>query len=176
MLYGETLDQKVERSNSTTHKINTRVTTVTVRRVVQLMPRLTHQSSAQLMITGTMISSCNELALLPLEHDPEKHALGPRPDGWVPVFRKDHAQKKKIERDDDSKKSHPALSYAAGATDPNTDRAANLHAGLSAVYFDKSRTKRSARIADSSAFQRDQSARACGFVRLPMAGLLGQRD
>jgi hypothetical protein len=21
------------------------------------------------------------------EHDPEKHALGPRPDGWVPVFR-----------------------------------------------------------------------------------------
>ena len=94
MLYGETLDQKVERSNSTTHKINTRVTTVTVRRVVQLMPRLTHQSSAQLMITGTMISSCNELALLPLEHDPEKHALGPRPDGWVPVFRKDHAQKK----------------------------------------------------------------------------------
>jgi len=52
------------------------------------MPRLTHQSSAQLMITGTMISSCNELALLPLEHDPEK---------WVPVFRKDHAQKK-IER------------------------------------------------------------------------------
>jgi hypothetical protein len=44
--------------------------------VVQLMPRLTHQSSAQLMITGTMISSCNELALLPLEHEPEKHALG----------------------------------------------------------------------------------------------------
>ena len=76
MLYGEMLDQKPERSNSTMHKINTRVTTVTARRVVQLMPRLTHQSSAQLMITGTMISSCNELALLPLEHDPEKHALG----------------------------------------------------------------------------------------------------
>src|SRR6267154_3018806 len=82
-----------------------------------------------------------------------------------------HAQKK-IERDDDSKKRHPA--YAAGATDPDADRAANLHAGLSAVYFDKSRTKRSARIAGSSAFQREQSARACGFVRLPMAGLLGQ--
>jgi hypothetical protein len=65
MLYGETLDQKAERSNRTMHKINTRVTTVTIRRVVQLMPRLTHQSSAQLMITGTMISSCNELALLP---------------------------------------------------------------------------------------------------------------
>jgi hypothetical protein len=29
------------------------------------------------------------------EHDPEKHALGPRPDGWVPVFRKDHAQTKR---------------------------------------------------------------------------------
>jgi hypothetical protein len=22
------------------------------------------------------------------EHDPEQHALGPRPDGWKPVFRK----------------------------------------------------------------------------------------
>jgi len=29
-----------------------------------------------------------------LEHDPEKHALGPRPDGWEPVFREDHAQTK----------------------------------------------------------------------------------
>ena len=36
-----------------------------------------------------------------LEHDPEK---------WVPVFRKDHAQIKEIEWDDDSKKSHRALS------------------------------------------------------------------
>ncbi len=99
MLYGETLDQKAERSNSTMHKINTRVTTVTARRVVQLMPRLTHQSSAQLMITGTMISSCNELALLPLEHDPEKHALGPRPDGWAPVFRKGHAQTRRLDHD-----------------------------------------------------------------------------
>ncbi len=35
-----------------------------------------------------------------LEHDPEK---------WVPVFRKDHAQIKEIERDDDSKKRHHAL-------------------------------------------------------------------
>jgi hypothetical protein len=39
-------------------------------------------------------------ALVLLEHDPEK---------WVPVFRKDHAQIKEIERDDDSKKRHPAL-------------------------------------------------------------------
>ena len=35
-----------------------------------------------------------------LAHDPEK---------WVPVFRKDHAQIKEIERDDDSKKRHHAL-------------------------------------------------------------------
>jgi hypothetical protein len=34
------------------------------------------------------------------EHNPEK---------WVPVFRKDHAQNKELERDDDSKKSHHAL-------------------------------------------------------------------
>src|SRR6267143_78823 len=27
--------------------------------------------------------------------DPERHALGPRPDGWAPVFRKDHAQTKR---------------------------------------------------------------------------------
>src|SRR6266576_7282406 len=80
-----------------------------------------------------------------------------------------HAQKK-IERDDDSKKRHPAL--ARGVTDPDTDRAANLHAGLSAVYFDKSRTERSARIAGSSAFQRKQLACACGLVRLPLGGLL----
>src|SRR5882672_7629196 len=52
-----------------------------------------------------------------LEHDPEKHTLGPRPDGWVPVFPRDKHEafprrscsNKKIERDDDSKKSHPAL-------------------------------------------------------------------
>jgi len=52
-----------------------------------------------------------------LAHDPEKHALGPRPDGWVAVFPRDKREafarrscsNKKIERDDDSKKSHPAL-------------------------------------------------------------------
>jgi len=27
--------------------------------------------------------------LIKLEHDPEKHALGPRPDGWEPVFPRD---------------------------------------------------------------------------------------
>jgi hypothetical protein len=64
--YGETAGQRPERSNSRTQKINTRVTTATTRRVVQFMPRLTHQSSAQLMKTGTMISSCNSQPLLPL--------------------------------------------------------------------------------------------------------------
>jgi monofunctional glycosyltransferase len=35
-----------------------------------------------------------------IRHDPEK---------WVPVFRKDHAQNREIERDDGSQKSHSAL-------------------------------------------------------------------
>jgi hypothetical protein len=38
------------------------------------------------------------LRIVCLEHDPEK---------WVPVFRKDHAQIKEIEWDDDSKKVIP---------------------------------------------------------------------
>jgi hypothetical protein len=41
-----------------------------------------------------------------LEHDPEKHALGLRPDGWMPVFRKDHAPP---ERDIDSTSNDRAL-------------------------------------------------------------------
>ena len=39
----------------------TSVIAVTTRRVVQFMPRLTHHSSAQLIMTGTMISSCKGL-------------------------------------------------------------------------------------------------------------------
>src|SRR3954451_23823864 len=35
-----------------------------------------------------------------LKHDPEK---------WLPVFGKDHAKTKEVERDDDSKRSHRAL-------------------------------------------------------------------
>jgi hypothetical protein len=54
-----------------------------------------------------------------LEHDPEK---------WTPVFRKDHAQIKEIERDDDSKKRHHAL--AAGV--PQT----GFHPTLHGVVFD----------------------------------------
>jgi hypothetical protein len=42
-----------------------------------------------------------------LEHDPEK---APALDaGWEPVFRKRSCSNKKVERDDDSKKDHPAL-------------------------------------------------------------------
>jgi hypothetical protein len=36
----------------------------------------------------------------PLEHDPEK---------WEPVFGKRSCSNKEVERDDDSKKNHPAL-------------------------------------------------------------------
>jgi len=51
-----------------------------------------------------------------LEHDPEK-ACPALDAGWVPVFPRDKREafarrscsNKKIERDDDSKKSHPAL-------------------------------------------------------------------
>src|SRR5258707_10414152 len=45
-----------------------------------------------------------------VEHDPEK---------WVPVFPKRSCSNKKIERDDDSKKSHPALGVATVARTPH---------------------------------------------------------
>jgi hypothetical protein len=48
-----------DRSNSKTLMITASAMAVTTRRVVQLMPRLTHQSSAQLIKTGTMMSSGN---------------------------------------------------------------------------------------------------------------------
>jgi hypothetical protein len=49
----------------------------------------------------------------------ESRALAHDPEKWVPVFRKDHAQIKEIERDDDSKKRHHALDMCeAFVTDP----------------------------------------------------------
>jgi hypothetical protein len=39
--------------------IKTSVMAATVRRAIQLIPRLTHHNSAQLITTGTTISSCN---------------------------------------------------------------------------------------------------------------------
>src|SRR5260370_26480948 len=35
------------------------------------------------------VQNCLELAARELEHDPEKLALGRRPDGWVPAFPSD---------------------------------------------------------------------------------------
>src|SRR6266581_8887266 len=69
---------------------------------------------------GRMKSRAFRQACPRIEHDPEKHALGPRPDGWEPVFPRDKREafarrscsNKKIERDDDSKKSRPALKAA----------------------------------------------------------------
>jgi hypothetical protein len=52
-------DQKLERSNSKIQTINAKVTAATARRVVQVMLRLTHQSIAQPIMTGTRISSRN---------------------------------------------------------------------------------------------------------------------
>src|SRR5262249_13184901 len=43
-----------------------------------------------------------------LEHDPEKACPGLDP-GWVPVFGERSCSTNKLKRDDDSKKSHPAL-------------------------------------------------------------------
>ena len=54
-----------ERSNSNTQMITASVTAAATSRLVQLMPRLTHQSSAQLMITGTMISNRTGLSIFP---------------------------------------------------------------------------------------------------------------
>ena len=54
-----------ERSNSNTQMITTSVTAAATSRLVQLMPRLTHHSNAQLMITGTMISNRNGLSVIP---------------------------------------------------------------------------------------------------------------
>ncbi len=49
--------EKPARSSATMTTIKARVTAATPRRVPQLMPRLTHHNSAQLMMTGTVISS-----------------------------------------------------------------------------------------------------------------------
>jgi hypothetical protein len=43
-------------------------------------------------------------------------ALARDPEEWAPVFGKDHAQNKNLERDDDSKKNHPALGMRRGGT------------------------------------------------------------
>jgi hypothetical protein len=49
--------------------------------------------TSELFLWSAMSSGWIVIALQ-LEHDPEKLALGLRPDGRVAVFRKDHAQTK----------------------------------------------------------------------------------
>src|SRR6516225_8958724 len=49
---------------------------------------------------GTLREACPRSCLATLEHDPEK---------WEPVFGKRSCSNKELERDDDSKKNHPAL-------------------------------------------------------------------
>jgi len=49
-----------------------------------------------------------------LEHDPEK---------WVPVFGKRSCSSNKLEQDDDSKKSHPALAHPlSGSASEGSER------------------------------------------------------
>jgi hypothetical protein len=50
--------------------ISTRVTAATSRRVVQVMPRLTHQSIAQPIMTGTRISGRDGLASVAAQRAP----------------------------------------------------------------------------------------------------------
>jgi hypothetical protein len=57
----EASDQKLERSNRRIQAISASVTAATTRRVVQVMPRLTHQSIAQPITTGMRISGRNGL-------------------------------------------------------------------------------------------------------------------
>ena len=51
------------------------MTAATVNRAVQVMPRLTHHSSAQLIRTGTTISSCNRPSLWFAQRDPPTPTL-----------------------------------------------------------------------------------------------------
>jgi hypothetical protein len=50
--------------------ISTMVTAATTRRVVQVMPRLTHQSIAQPIMTGTRISNRNGLTPAKAQREP----------------------------------------------------------------------------------------------------------
>src|SRR5256885_6736356 len=57
--------------------------------------RLPMRRLCQAWLAGSRVT-----ILCALEHDPEK---------WIPVFGKRSCSANKLERDDDSKKSHPAL-------------------------------------------------------------------
>jgi len=56
------------------------------------------------------------------EHDPEKACPGLDP-GWEPVFGKRSCSSNKLEQDDDSKKSHPALAHPlSGSASEGSER------------------------------------------------------
>src|SRR5262245_4523898 len=55
-----------------------------------------------------------------LEHDPEK---------WIPVFGKRSCSNNKLERDDDSKKSHPVLARLLGERADRRRRGEVVHLG-----------------------------------------------
>src|SRR5262249_9892948 len=56
--------------------------------------------SARILSGMTLVRLQSQAPMTTLEHDPEK---------WKPVFGKRSCSNNKLERDDDSKKSHPAL-------------------------------------------------------------------
>src|SRR5262245_21366522 len=73
-----------------------------------VMVRLLHQSeSAQ--------SPMDAASMAPTprgEYRVSRGNVARDPEKWEPVFGKDHAQNKNLERDDDSKRNHPALGVA----------------------------------------------------------------
>src|SRR5262249_969649 len=74
----------------------------------------------------------------PPEHDPEKQALGRRPDGWVPVFRKDHAQTINSPDVRAQPKAQNVTDPAQG-TSPHGTFVASIVYNRGAVAHDKSR-------------------------------------
>jgi hypothetical protein len=92
------------------------VTAATVKRAVQVMPRLIHHSSAQLINTGTTISSCNRPSLWFVQRDPPI----PTPE-LPPIF---------TQADDPSILTKPAPYSAQGFAAAFTGRGGTDGAGL----------------------------------------------
>jgi hypothetical protein len=75
--------QKPDRSNNKIQMITASVIAATTRRVVQLMPRLTHQSSAQLISTGMRVSSRNLASVFGLADKLDAERLSATPDDFA---------------------------------------------------------------------------------------------
>jgi hypothetical protein len=69
------IDHRLERSNNRMQTISARAIAATTRRVVQVMPRLTHQSIAQPIMTGTRISGRNGLTPVAAQRAPTAPTL-----------------------------------------------------------------------------------------------------